>query len=158
MARRTPPDGSAPLSGIWKRHLQQCVTSVTRFHAIVAATPPGPARDWLAAMGGQLDADLDAVRRLAALAQSIEPGARLRARQPAAKRVAVRLESAVEGFRTVETRTADIAVQLALDPSYDSVRAQLDVLEQQLPHLARAELASAPEPEPRERRWRRRPS
>jgi hypothetical protein len=156
--RVSATDEPAAPTGLWKRQVHRCAASVARFHGIVAASPAGPARDWLAGIGRQLDVDLEAVRRLAALAQSIEPRARIRARQPAAKRVAARLATAVDGFRAVENRAADIAVQLALDPSYDSVRAQLDVLEQQVPHLARAQPAEDPPPQRRAPRRRRRGS
>jgi hypothetical protein len=153
--RRSGGDGQPVVSGLWRRQVHSCSQAVTRFHGIVAATPEGPAREWLAGIGNQLDQDLDAVRRLAVLGTTIEPGAWLRARQPPARRVAERLAQAVEAFRAVESRAADIAVQLALDPSYDHVRGQLDILEQQVPYLARALPPEPDPPAPRKRRWRR---
>lgn len=148
---RSQPEKPPELSRYWNGYVRDCGASVTRFHRITAALPSGPARTWLSEIGRRLDAELDAVRRLATVGDSIEP-ARFRLGQEPAKRIALRLHSSRTAFAGAVAQAAEIAEQVALDPAHSDVQAHLELLSKQAAHLALAE----PEPEPpRRRRWRR---
>jgi alkylhydroperoxidase family enzyme len=126
---------------------------VERFHRITTALPSGPARAWLAEIGTRLDAELDAVARLATVGDSIEP-ARYRLREQPARRIAARLDTAGDGFTDAVTQAAEIAEQVAVDPAHSDVNAHLEVLSKQASQLALAPEEPAAEPGPR--RWLRR--
>lgn len=151
---RTPPEPPPPaLSRYWKRRVAGCAATVARFHRITAALPAGPARNWLAEIGKRLDAELDAVARLATVGDSIEP-ARRRIREQPAKRIAARLDTAAAGFAAAVTQAAEIAEQVAVDPAHSDVNAHLEVLSRQASQLAL--VPEEPEAEPEQRRWLRR--
>ena len=91
MRRRSAPTPS--LSRYWNGYVGHCAGSVARFRRITYALPAGPARTWLGEIAQRLDVELDAVRRLAIVGDSIEP-AWFRVREEPAKRIAQRLEAA----------------------------------------------------------------
>jgi hypothetical protein len=152
------PDPTARVSRFWNGYIGACADSVARFRRITGALPAGPARTWLAEIAQRLDAELEAVRRLAIVGDSIEP-ARFRVREEPAKRIAQRLDAARIAFADAVSQAAEVAEQVALDPAHSDVRANLEVLSRQASQLAMAPPAPAePEPEPpKRRRWRRRP-
>ena len=152
---RQQPEPPQALSRYWNGYVSDCAATVTRFRRITNALPPGPARIWLAEIAQRLDAELDAVRRLATVGDSIEP-AWFRVREEPAKRIAQRLDAARSAFADAVSQAAEVAEQVALDPAHSDVRAHLEVLSRQA-----AQLAAAPQPEPEpepepERWWRRR--
>lgn len=144
------------LSRYWSGYVDDCTNSVMRFHQIAAALPTGLARTWLADIARRLDTELDAVRRLAAVGESIEP-ARFRVSDKPAKRIADRLSAARSAFADAVSQAAEIAEQVVLDPAHSDVQAHLEVLSRQASQLAGAPARHEPEPEhePR-RRWPRR--
>jgi hypothetical protein len=155
---RTRTKSAPALSRYWKGYVGRCAASVTRFHRITQALPPGPARTWLTEIAQRLDGELEAVRRLAIVGDSIEPAWFWLRVQPA-KRIAKRLGIARAAFADAVTQAAEVAEQVALDPAHNDVRAHLEVLSKQASQLA---LVPAPaplpaEPEPQsQRRWLRR--
>lgn len=149
------PDPTASLSRYWNGYVGDCADSVARFHRITGALPAGPARTWLAEIAQRLDAELEAVRRLAIVGDSIEP-AWFRVREEPAKRLAQRLDAARSAFSDAVSQAAEVAEQVALDPAHSDVRANLEVLSRQASQLAGAPPPPEPEPEPPRRRFRRR--
>jgi hypothetical protein len=149
------PDPPPSLSRFWNGYVGDCAESVARFRRITAALPAGPARSWLAEIAQRLDAELDAVRRLAIVGDSIEP-ARFRVREEPAKRIAQRLDASRSAFADAVSQAAEVAEQVALDPAHSDVRANLEVLSRQASTLAGAPAPPEPEPEPPRRWWRRR--
>ncbi len=151
---RPKPEPPPILSRYWRGHVRDCASSVTRFHQITVALPTGPTRTWLAEIARRLDTELDAVRRLATVGDSIEP-AWFRVSGKPAKRIARRLGAARSAFADAVSQAAEIAEQVALDPAHSDVRAHLEVLSRQASQLAFAPPRLEPEPE-LQRRWRRR--
>jgi hypothetical protein len=155
---RVPRPQPAPhpaLSRYWNGYVGDCAATVARFHRITAALPAGPARTWLAEIGKRLDSELDAVRRLAVVGDSIEP-ARFRVREEPAKRLAQRLAAARTAFGAAVSQAAEIAEQVAVDPAHSDVQAHLELLSRQASQLALAPEQPEPEPEEPRRRLRRR--
>jgi hypothetical protein len=149
-------------SRFWNGYVGDCARSVARFRRITNALPAGPARTWLAEIAQRLDAELEAVRRLAIVGDSIEP-AWFRVREEPAKRIAQRLDASRCAFADAVSQAAEVAEQVALDPAHSDVRANLEVLSRQASQLAVAPAPPEPEPEPPRRRhrrwwWRRGPS
>lgn len=148
---RTRPKPTPTLSRYWNGYVGHCAASVMRFRRITAALPSGPARSWLTEIAQRLDAELEAVRRLATVGDSIEPAWFWVRIQPA-KRIARRLDTACTAFADAVSQAAEVAEQVALDPAHNDVRAHLEVLSRQASQLALAPPPAEPEPEP-ERRW-----
>lgn len=145
----------APLSRYWKTYVADCTEQVHRFHRITEVITAVQIRSWLAEIGKRLDTELEAVHRLAAVGDSIEP-ARFRITEPPAKRIANRLDKAKTSLKRSVDQAAEIAEQAVLDPTHDDVRVHLQVLGEQVGRLAiAAPLEEDPEPERRRRRWRR---
>ncbi|HYH31679.1 MAG TPA: hypothetical protein VD903_14970 [Pseudonocardia sp.] len=153
MPRQSDPPQK--LSRFWNGYVDDCADSVTRFRRITSALPAGPARTWLDEIAQRLDAELEAVRRLAIVGDSIEP-ARFRVREEPAKRIAQRLDASRSAFADAVSQAAEVAEQVALDPAHSDVRANLEVLSRQAAKLAVAPAPPEPEPEPPRRWWRRR--
>jgi hypothetical protein len=151
--RRSAPPPS--LSRYWNGYVGHCAGSVARFRRITYALPAGPARTWLGEIAQRLDVELDAVRRLAIVGDSIEPAwFRFRVREEPAKRIAQRLDAARTAFADAVSQAAEVAEQVALDPAHSDVRANLEVLSRQASQLALAPAPPDPEPEPQRRRRR----
>jgi hypothetical protein len=148
-----PP--SAPLSRYWKGYVADCTEQVDRFHRITTVITAMQVRTWLTEIGKRLDTELEAVQRLAAVGDSIEP-ARFRITEPPARRIANRLTKAKASLKQSVDQAAEIAEQAVLDPTHDDVRVHLRVLNEQVGRLAIAAPAEEePEPRGRRRRWGR---
>jgi hypothetical protein len=120
--------------GRWARFYEACHRSVSRYHGIVATVAPGPGRDWLARIGETLDAELAEALRLARLGQSLEPD-ELTGPGETVYQVLLRLRAAKESFAETTERAAAIALDLRQDSDFVHVRAQLDMLAEQVPQL-----------------------
>lgn len=131
--RTAPYAGNLRPTGRWARSFERCARSVTSFHSIVGALPAGPGRDWLAGIGRTLDDELREARRLAELGENLAPdGGYLTG---TALRIADLLEDAERAFRETTDRAGAIALDLRRESDFERVRAQLDVLATQTPHL-----------------------
>ncbi len=127
---RLPSHG---LSGRWARSYETCARSVTAYHEIVATLSDGAGRDWLAGIGTTLDEELAESLRLARLGESLDPGdGEL---DGTARRVLDRLREAERSFAETTERAAAIALELRDESDFVRVRAQLDMLAEQTPHL-----------------------
>jgi hypothetical protein len=151
--RRSTP--TPRVSRFWNGYVGDCTKSVARFRRITNALPPGPACTWLSEIAQRLDAELEAVRRLAIVGDSIEP-AWFRVREEPAKRLAQRLDASRSAFADAVSQAAEVAEQVALDPAHSDVRANLEVLSRQASQLAVAPAPPESEPDPPRRRSRRR--
>ncbi len=121
------------LSGRWARSYETCARSVTAYHEIVATLSEGAGRDWLAGIGKTLDEELAESLRLARLGESLDPGdGEL---DGTARRVLDRLREAEKSFAETTERAASIALELRDESDFVRVRAQLDMLAEQTPHL-----------------------
>ncbi|WP_145982651.1 MULTISPECIES: hypothetical protein [unclassified Pseudonocardia] len=118
----------------WARAYEGCVGSVTAFHGIVRTVPDGPAKDWLHDIGRRLDTELAEALRTARLGESVESGA---PGGDVARSVGARLEVARTAFHDTTEHAASIALDLRADSGFEDVRAQLDQLTAQAPHLRR---------------------
>lgn len=121
-------------SGRWMRSYKTCAEAVTSFHAIVATLPAGAGRDWLTDIGTTLDDELSEALRLAKLGESLHPEGRRRMSETASK-VADLLSDAERSFAETTQRAAAIALDLRDESDFVRVRAQLDMLAEQTPHL-----------------------
>ena len=151
-AAEPPP---APLSRYWKSYVADCTEQVERFHRITSVITAMQVRTWLTEIGKRLDTELEAVQRLAAVGDSIQP-ARFRITEPPARRIANRLDKAKSSLKHSVDQAAEIAEQAVLDPTHDDVRVHLKVLNEQVGRLAiAAPVDDEQAPEPRRRPWRR---
>ncbi|MFE9744737.1 hypothetical protein ACFYOT_07525 [Saccharothrix saharensis] len=122
-----PPPPPPPLNDRWSAMVGRCELAVRRVHAAVAAVPPSPAREWLERIAGRFAAELPDVRRIADLGRALDADQH----HP----VADRLNAAVRDFTSFEDEVGRAALRLLNQSSLDAVRTDLEVLEQQLPHL-----------------------
>jgi hypothetical protein len=122
-----PPPPPPPANDRWSAMVGRCELAVHRVHAAVATVPASPARAWLERIAGQFAAELSDVRRIADLGRAL--GA------DQSHPVTDRLNTAVRDFTSFEDEVGRVALQLLNQASLDAVRAHLEVLEQQLPHL-----------------------
>ncbi|MCE6995910.1 hypothetical protein LZG04_14025 [Saccharothrix sp. S26] len=111
----------------WSAMTGRCELAVRRVHAAVATVPPSPARDWLARIAARFAAELPDVRRLSDLGRALDADQN----HP----VTERLNAAVRDFTSFEDEVGRAALRLLNQTSLDAVRTDLEVLEQQLPHL-----------------------
>ena len=119
--------------GRWARSYETCAQSVAAYHEIVDTLPHGAGRDWLAGIGRTLDEELAESLRLARLGESLDPGdGEL---DGTARRVLDRLREAEKSFADTTERAASIALELRDESDFVRVRAQLDMLAEQTPHL-----------------------
>ncbi|MFC4853867.1 hypothetical protein [Actinophytocola glycyrrhizae] len=120
-------------SGRWARSYETCARSVAAYHHVVTTLPDGAGRDWLAGIGQTLDDELAESLRLARLGENLELGDG----RPAgtALRVLDRLHAAERSFAETTERAAAIALELRDESDFVRVRAQLDMLAGQTPHL-----------------------
>jgi hypothetical protein len=100
----------------------------------VATLSAGPGRDWLADIGTTLDAELAEALRLARLGESLEPD-ELTGPGETVYQVLDRLRAAKQSFAETTERAAEIALDLRKHSDFVHVRAQLDVLAEQVPQL-----------------------
>lgn len=127
------PSHGLRASGRWARSYEICERSVAAYHEVVATLSHGAGRDWLAGIGGTLDEELAESLRLARLGESLEPDdGEL---DGTALRVLDRLRDAERSFAETTERAAAIALELRDESDFVRVRAQLDMLAEQTPHL-----------------------
>lgn len=121
----------------WAQHYEHCLRSVTGFHDIVAALPPGAASGWFEDIGRKLDSQLAEASRLAKLGEDLEQSSDAEPQQlsPTAVRIDGSLQVAVDAFTQTTERAAGIALELHGDADFTRVRSQLDMLQQQAPQL-----------------------
>ncbi len=116
-----------PVNDRWSAMAGRCELAVRRVGAAVATVPPSPARDWLERIAAQFAGELTDVRRMADLGRALDADRN----HP----VTQRLATAVRDFTSFEDEVGRVALQTLNHRSLDAVRAHLEVLEQQLPHL-----------------------
>jgi hypothetical protein len=133
-AREAVPAHGLRASGRWARSYEVCARSVTAYHEVVATLPDGAGRDWLAGIGETLDDELSESLRLARLGESLEPDGADEL-DGTALRVLDRLRAAEKSFDETTERAAAIALELRDESDFVRVRAQLDMLAEQTPHL-----------------------
>ncbi|MEU4739428.1 hypothetical protein AB0G02_03045 [Actinosynnema sp. NPDC023658] len=121
------PPPPHPVNDRWSAMVGRCELAVRRVHGAVGTVPPSPSREWLERIAGQFAGELSNVRRTADLGRAL--GAEQN--HP----VTERLAAAVRDFTSFEDEVGRVALQLLNQASLDTVRAHLEVLEQQLPHL-----------------------
>ena len=132
------PDHGLSASGRWARSYEKCARSVAAYHEITATLPNGPGRDWLTDIGDTLDEELSESLRLAKLGESLSPAdADL---EGTALEVRNRLREAEKSFAETTDRAAAIALELRDESDFVRVRAQLDLLAEQTPHLRASDL------------------
>lgn len=117
----------------WAGAYEDCVRAVTAYHAVVRTTPDGPALSWFLDVGRRLDWQLDEALRLAVLGESLDSGQA--PGSPTAVTIAERLDAARTAFDQTTEQAASIALDLRSDTGFADVRAQLDTLAAQAPHL-----------------------
>ena len=120
--------------GRWERFYEACARSVATYHEVVDTVSDGPAREWLAGIGATLDAELAEALRLARLGESLEPDD-LTGPGETVYKVLERLRAAKTSFAETTERAAAIALDLRRDSDFVRVRAQLDMLAEQVPQL-----------------------
>ncbi|SFP73098.1 hypothetical protein SAMN05421810_103238 [Amycolatopsis arida] len=130
------PPPAIPLTGEWARHHVRCRDLVARFRVIVDSAPADaqPTR-WLRDIAADLDKELVEVERLARYGQALAPTAPRATDDPTVRRIVDRLERAERGFDATVRRAGDIVLNLAGDQQFARIRAQLDVLGKEAPHL-----------------------
>ncbi len=111
----------------WAALVARAELSVGRVHSVVATVPPSSARDWMERIAAQFDGELVNLRRIADLGRALEA----EREHP----VTQRLHTAVADFTAFEDEVGRIALKMVDRTSLDSVRVDLEVLEQQLPQL-----------------------
>ncbi|KAA0023027.1 YrzE family protein [Antrihabitans cavernicola] len=129
---------AVPHDDAWALLQQRCETAVQRFHSVSADTDDPSVKSWLADVGERLDDELVESRKLTSLGRRLDPtagahGPNDRQVQPLWDRVV----EASNGFDNAAAQAVAIRVSLADDdgPDLTEVKAQLDVLSQQLPQL-----------------------
>ncbi|MFD0199293.1 MULTISPECIES: hypothetical protein [Saccharothrix] len=121
------PPPPPPLNDRWSAMVGRCELAVRRVHAAVATVPASPAREWLERIADRFAAELPDVRRLADLGRALDADRH----HP----VTDRLAAAVRDFTSFEDEVGRAALRLLNQTTLDAVRTDLEVLEQQLPHL-----------------------
>ncbi|MEU4764943.1 hypothetical protein AB0H12_16965 [Actinosynnema sp. NPDC023794] len=116
-----------PANDRWSAMVGRCELAARRVHAAVATVPASPAREWLERIAGQFAAELPDVRRIADLGRALDADQH----HP----VTERLNAAVRDFTSFEDEVGRAALRLLNQSSLDAVRTDLEILEQQLPHL-----------------------
>ncbi|WP_367134665.1 hypothetical protein [Saccharothrix sp. HUAS TT1] len=111
----------------WSAMVARCELAVRRVGAAVATVPASPAREWLERIAAQFAGELSDVRRIADLGRALGADQK----HP----VTERLSAAVRDFTAFEDEVGRVALQTLNHRSLDAVRAHLELLEQQLPHL-----------------------
>ncbi len=132
-AAYAPPPPPAPrVNDAWSRLLAGCEDPVRRSAAAVRDLPPSPARDWVWHIVAGMEAELPTARHLAETGRRLHPP-----RQPRLTEhpLWLRLREAGEAFAASERRVGEVVAQLVAQPDLNRVDDQLQLLEQQLPHL-----------------------
>lgn len=135
---QVPEHGLRP-SGRWARSYERCARSVAAYHEVAATLAAGAGRDWLTDIGETLDEELAESLRLARLGESLEPDG-ADDLDGTALQVFDRLRAAETSFAETTERAAAIALELRDESDFVRVRAQLDLLAEQTPHLRASDL------------------
>ncbi|GAA1971038.1 hypothetical protein [Amycolatopsis minnesotensis] len=136
-AAPVPVERRIPLreGGLWAGYHERCAGSVRRFHDLVAVLDPGPVRDWLVDLGVKMDAELEEVLRLARYGEALAPGGDGHETSETAQRISARLEEAARAFAATLDRAGGVALDVSAASDFEAIRAQLELLEAQAPHL-----------------------
>jgi hypothetical protein len=132
------PDHGLRAGGRWARSYETCARSVAAYHEVVATLRPGAGHDWLTDIGRTLDEELSESLRLARLGESLAPADT--DLEGTARQVLDRLRTAEKSFAETTERAAAIALELREESDFVRVRAQLDLLAGQTPHLRSSDL------------------
>ncbi|MCK2236770.1 MULTISPECIES: hypothetical protein [unclassified Crossiella] len=120
----------------WSRLLEACEQPVQRCDQALAAVPPSPAKDWLGQIVATMRAELPTARGLAETGRRLHPDRQPRLNEHPLYR---RLYAATQEFAATERRIGEVITQLVAQPDLKRVDNQLQLLEQQLPHLRPAD-------------------
>lgn len=118
----------------WSRVLDRCRKAVARYHDVVDATAEGPTRDWLASVADELDEELVEAVRLARFGQANAPDGDHRS-NATAREIMDRLTEAERSFDETVKRATKIALTTTADTEFEQIRAQLEILRSEAPHL-----------------------
>ncbi|MCO1576329.1 hypothetical protein M8C13_11250 [Crossiella sp. SN42] len=125
-----------PVNDAWSRLLADCEGPVWRCDQALAQVPPSPARDWLSQIVATMRAELPTARSLAETGRRLHPPRQPRLTEHPLYR---RLVAAAAEFSATERRIGELITQLMAQPDLKRVDSQLQLLEQQLPHLRQAD-------------------
>ncbi|WHT19007.1 hypothetical protein N8J89_38930 [Crossiella sp. CA-258035] len=125
-----------PVNDAWSRLLADCEGPVWRCDQALAQVPPSPARDWLGQIVATMRAELPTARSLAETGRRLHPPRQPRLTEHPLYR---RLVAAAAEFSATERRIGELITQLMAQPDLKRVDSQLQLLEQQLPHLRQAD-------------------
>ncbi|GAA2782661.1 hypothetical protein [Crossiella cryophila] len=120
----------------WSRLLDACEQPVQRCDQALAAVPPSPAKDWLGQIVATMRAELPTARGLAETGRRLQLDRQSRLNEHPLYR---RLFAATQEFAATERRIGEVITQLVAQPDLKRVDSQLQLLEQQLPHLRPAD-------------------
>lgn len=136
----TPPLATSPEDtegldgGTYAAYYRRCWESVSRFRDIANTVPAGPAQDWLLQLAADLELELREALRLARYGSILAPVSRGRT-DTTLRRITDRLTEAERAFAGTVRRASDIAINLTEEHDFVAIRAQLDVLSKEAPHL-----------------------
>lgn len=133
-AREPASSIQAPDHGPWLRTFQKCQNSVTKFHAIALTVADGPAKEWLLRLSTGLFDKLAEASELANQGQAIAP-TRKQIKGPTAKRLMGQLTGLERSFAEMANRAETIANEIRPDGDFETMRAHLELLEQEAPWL-----------------------
>lgn len=135
---RPQPQGPAPSRAPngWDRLYDGCAGRVQQFHAVAGQVGDGPVRHWLYQIEQQMNAELARARELVGLGTAVAPRYQHGApTDPMLRRISDQLVTAESGFAAAVDRAVQIRLLMLNRPDMTEARAQLELLEQQLPHL-----------------------
>lgn len=118
----------------WSRVLETCEDAVRRYHQVVDATVDGPVRDWLANVADDLEEELDEAVRLARLGHATAPDGDTEASETT-QLIMARLTEAEQSFMETVNRATKIALSATADTEFEQIRAHLELLRAEAPHL-----------------------
>ena len=122
---------------VWERLLAQCEQSVRAAGEAVELAPASAATNWLTALHRRMEQELAGAETLARLARTAFPDERVTLSTAArAHPLHERLRRAVADFHTSKQGIVDVVARLVREPRLDDVRAELAMLESQLPVLS----------------------
>lgn len=135
-ARSQRPDDA------WQRLFGRCEKAVRAAGEAVAIAPAAPATDWLSQLHRRMEQELRNADTLTRLARTAFPDERLTFSAAArAHPLHEQLTAAAADFESSKQTIVDIVTRLVHRPDLDGVRAELTMLEDQLPVLAEPDLS-----------------
>lgn len=114
-------------------YYQRCWRSTLQIRDLTDTLAGGPAQDWMRDILADLERELHEVLRLARYGSILAGGHS--SDEPTLQRISDMLIEAEEAFVASARRASSIAVDLAAGYDLTGIRAQLDVLAKQAPHL-----------------------